>query len=115
MGAPIHGGPSTPSLRSVAQDDAYLVISKCPQQVPTPSIHRLRIRQSVQIAGYITNQQSTLRKCTRPVVEMSLERSPAVSRLHRPVPDLDLLLDGDDARNLQDEPRLGERLLENDS
>ena len=68
--------------------------------------------ESVEISRHVANQDTAVRQRPRPIVQMRLERPGSLLRLHFPLADLDFLVDVEDARHLEHEPRLRQRLLD---
>src|SRR5439155_17141895 len=89
-----------------------LLINKRPQQLPALPVQLPRRSQVIQVPREVADQQSTVRQGARPIIEPRLERPRTLLRLHAPAPDLDLLLDLEHLRDLEDEPGDRERPLQ---
>src|SRR6266566_2976505 len=83
-----------------------------PQQLPALPVQPLRRSQVIQIPRQVADEQPAMWQRAGPIIEPRLERARTLLRLHAPASDLDLLLDLEHLRDLEDEPRDRERPLQ---
>ena len=93
----------------LARDDLLsalpALVHKRPQQISALPIETLRVGKMIEVTRQIADQETAVWQHARPIVEPGLKRARTLPSLDAPMPDLDFLVDLQQARDFEHESR----------